>query len=354
MNKGILLFFITVTFLTQGISAQNEDCDTIRTFPWCEGFDYVSHPCWLFIDNDSNGHNWTIGDIYPYDGVNCLVGNISRDLEDNWAISPAIVTPDNGISLKLTWMVYAHPNYAETYEVLVGTGDSDDISSFDSIFGETLSGGYFEREITLPQYSGAVIHVAFRHRSQFQNFICIDNMCISTTGDEPYNPVTVSIDSPDSAFVDELVSFSALTENAERIEWRLEGAETTEATGRSVTTSWSTAGNYTVSVTASGRGSTATDSKTITILERPGTENIDSKETSVAIFPNPTNSTTTVIGRGIKEIVIISPEGREIKSITPAAPAERVDVDMSPLPDGAYLMRVITEEGSSTLTIIKK
>lgn len=170
----VILFLIVSSFAAY---AQN---DPTQTLPWCEDFDNGNAPGWQFIDNDGDGMNWSVSDYEPYNGAFSLFGpSYTNHTEDNWAISPAIEIPQNNQEITLTWKVYSHNSYSERYEVKISTRGSDNLNEYDSLFAETLSGGYYERKLNLSAYAGSTVHVAFRHRSTFQNYLCIDNVCIT-------------------------------------------------------------------------------------------------------------------------------------------------------------------------------
>lgn len=180
---------------------------------------------WQFLDIDGDGRNWTIANINPNNGLNCLYGGYSPTMEDNWAISPAVPLPVyDGITM-LEWQVFAHVNYIETYEILVTTGIENILVSYDSLFGESVTGGYHSRQIDLSAYAGQTIHIAFRHRSQNQNFICIDDVSIKHYEQQPPQPPIVEIAAPTTAKVGEEVILSARCENADQFLWDIEGAE---------------------------------------------------------------------------------------------------------------------------------
>ena len=180
--------FCVALLVSLHCATAQSDCDTVSQLPWNEGFETGDAGCWLFVDNDGDGRNWTVGELMQHTGTYSLLGTYSPRLEDNWAISRPIALPVEAYGINLTWEVYAHGNYQETYEVLVSTGIRDSLNEYDSLFGETVMGGYHSREVSLDDYRGQVVHIAFRHRSQNQNFISIDDIEVGTTNAPPHRP----------------------------------------------------------------------------------------------------------------------------------------------------------------------
>ena len=173
--RTIILLLSALMPLTKALAL--DESDTVRSFPWHEGFETNTAELWILVDNDGNGNNWSVNTANPHDGTRSLVDFYSNSLEDNWAISPALSIP-NDADLTLEWYVYAHPNYMESYEVLVTTGERETLGDYSVLFSEDATGGYLQRNISLNLYKGEIIHLAFRYRSENQNFICIDDVTI--------------------------------------------------------------------------------------------------------------------------------------------------------------------------------
>ena len=336
----VILFLIISSFAAY---AQN---DSIQTLPWCEDFDNGTAPGWQFIDNDGDGMNWSVSDYEPYNGAFSLFGpSYSNHTEDNWAISPAIEIPQNDQDIILTWKVYSHNNYSESYEVRIATVGNDDLDDYDSLFAETLSGGYYERQLNLSAYAGSTVHVAFRHRSTFQNYLCIDAVCITST-DHQLQPPSVEIEAPDSALVNSDVTLTALSYNADRYEWLIEGASVATATSQQVITSWTQKGRYDIKVTAFNEDGSTTASKTITIVEKLSIPQMSASD--ITIFPNPTSGLLAIKANGLENIDILNQTGAVV------AAGAKETLDLSSLPSGIYFIRITTQSGATVQKIIKK
>lgn len=314
---------------------------------WVEGFE--ADECgWLFIDNDGDGRNWTITDNNPHDGLRCLFGGYSPTTEDNWAISPAIAIPNDESMKALKWQVFGHANYIESYEVLVTTGDSGYLAAYDSLFSESVSGGYFERSIDISPYSGQTIRIAFRHRSQNQNFICIDDVSITHHEELPPQPPVVTIAAPTTATVGENVILSAQCDNADRFIWDIEGTEPSSPNSRTTTATWNREGRYRISVTAINDDGSSTADHIITILPKNGIADNLEPNPSPLLYPNPTMGVLSTQLPFVTKITITDAYGRTI------AQSHSSTIDISSLPGGIYTATISSQTAIHTEKIVKR
>ena len=314
---------------------------------WVEGFE--ADECgWLFIDNDGDGRNWTITDNNPHDGLRCLFGGYSPTTEDNWAISPAIAIPNDESMKTLKWQVFGHANYIESYEVLVTTGDSGYLAAYDSLFSESVSGGYFERSIDISPYSGQTIRIAFRHRSQNQNFICIDDVSITHHEELPPQPPVVTIAAPTTATVGENVILSAQCDNADRFIWDIEGTEPSSPNSRTTTATWNREGRYRISVTAINDDGSSTADHIITILPKNGIADNLEPNPSPLLYPNPTSNIVHIKSPTLVSVDIFSTNGKKV------AHSNLNDIAVDSFPNGVYTTIITTADGVFVDKFIKR
>lgn len=313
---------------------------------WYDGFEGECE--WLFIDNDGDGRNWTISENNPHDGLHCLFGGYSPTAEDNWAIGPAIAIPGDEGSCTLEWQVFGHANYIESYEVLVTTGASGYLAAYDSLFGESVTGGYFERSIDISAYAGQTIRIAFRHRSQNQNFICIDDVIIKHREEMPPQPPIVTIAAPTTAKEGETVTMSVQCENAEHFLWDIEGAEPSSPESRTTTATWHSQGRYRISVTATNDDGSSTADHIITILPSNGMEEHLDSAPSPLLYPNPTMGVLSTRLPSVTKITITDAYGRTI------AQSHSSTIDISSLPGGIYTATIFSQTAIHTEKIIKR
>lgn len=129
---------------------------------------------WITMDMDGDGLAWEAMTDTTYlslsgdDGL--CISSASWTLEtgslkpDNWLISPAIHVPPNATLRWYTTASFA-PDYYEHYDVYVSDDVGLDITTWDHVFGETLSSAnnYTQKSVYLNEYAGKDIHIAFRH-----------------------------------------------------------------------------------------------------------------------------------------------------------------------------------------------
>ena len=68
------------------------------------------------------------------------------------------------------------------------------------------------------------------------------------------------------------------------------------------------------------------------------------EDTSVSLYPNPTQGLLTVSGKGLRQVRLYNPFGQQVAAI-PSYNGINAMVDTSGLASGVYLVRVFTENG---------
>ncbi|MBO4306965.1 MAG: choice-of-anchor J domain-containing protein [Bacteroidales bacterium] len=240
------------------------DCGVITTLPWEEGFEAGDNTCWTFIDNDQNGNNWTISSNHTYNGNYCLYVSYNSTQDDDWAISQPITIPANMTSAQLSWYVAASSYFEETYEVRVST-TGNTVSDFtDSIFGETYGGSHVKRIVSLSNYAGQTIRIAFRHLSTDMFYLAIDDVRIG--GLEA--PENVTISGPVEVQVGETATYIASAIGEEiTYNWHFYNGTPSFATGDTVTVSWATPGQYSVELHAQNNVGVSHDTLTVNVYD---------------------------------------------------------------------------------------
>lgn len=245
-------------------------CNAINEFPFMEDFETVDNLlCWGTVDADGDGNNWTFDYLRgegagfgESDGFAASASYINDALTpDNWLISPAFTLPSEG-GLKLSWFVKAQDaNYAdENYSVYIST-TGNNVSDFTTAVYTGMPTGVWNRQIVdLTSYAGQTIYVAFRHYNCTDMFwLDIDNFRIGAP-EAPY----LTIDAPEEARMNEPVVFTATTD-VNAIEWTVDGTVQSE-TGTTLTYTFTTDGNHSVTALASNNAGTATESVDIEIV----------------------------------------------------------------------------------------
>lgn len=181
-----------IPFIVTNQVSTPKSIDTIAEFPYLLDFENGMDG-WNAIDQDGDGFNWSINNsLEAYSGSNSLMSESYNNdygafTPDNWFISPAISIPEEG-EYNLKWMVSAQdPNYAEEHYAVYISTEGNDIANFTSeAFSETIPAyteGYYAQSVSLADYAGQTIYVAFRHYDVTDMFAMkIDDICIKMAG----------------------------------------------------------------------------------------------------------------------------------------------------------------------------
>ena len=173
---------------TINVSGTAVDCSGPQALPFFEGFESDLAECWQNIDNDGDDYYWESSldfGIAGYEGDGCFMSasydnNFGALTPDNWLITPALAIPSAGA--KLTWYVAGQdPDWAsEFYEVKLAT--SPNISTFTSVFSETLqSGDWEQRTVNIDgNWAGQTVYIAFQHHNSTDMYMMkIDNLNVT-------------------------------------------------------------------------------------------------------------------------------------------------------------------------------
>ncbi len=170
-------------------------CDAVTSFPWNEDFENGIGGCWSTIDANGDGYSWmaTLNDNdlagFGNNGSNSAYSNsyingVGAVTPDNWLVTPAITLPATG-SYTLSWFAGSAPQYPEEhYAVYVATANTEAaFSATNALYEETLtSGDWTEHNVSLANYAGQTVYVAFRHYNCSDAYILgIDDVTIAAT-----------------------------------------------------------------------------------------------------------------------------------------------------------------------------
>lgn len=153
---------------------------------------------WTILDQDGDGYNWQrspVGGWNVHSGSGCAASasfdsNTNTPLTpENYLITPAIEVQNN--LFELTYYVAAQDNYysAEHYKVMVSTTGTNPDDFTNTLIDETIAakayGNYYERVISLSDFSGQSIYIAFVHYNcTNQFFLDLDDVSVSVTYDK--------------------------------------------------------------------------------------------------------------------------------------------------------------------------
>lgn len=162
------------------------DCGTVNNYPFNEDFEAGVLNCWDIMPNTS----WQINTSgpegsYTHSGINSLKS--TADNTDHWIISqPFNVTDQN---MELSWFEitdnysgYSYYNDTMHYQLLISQSvDRSDLQAY-SVVGtySTYATTYKKHAISLANYYGTEIYIAFRHNA--------------SSSASSYNPISLYLD----------------------------------------------------------------------------------------------------------------------------------------------------------------
>lgn len=175
MKKNLLVFVFALV-LTLGMNAQ-----TLFEHDFEDGFGDI-----ILVDNDGNtpaGNVSTYTEAWNLRDADFGQAAVSNSwysppaAADDWMILPELDIPEAGFSF-LFDVRAVDPNYADGYEVLVSTTDTE-LESFTSVFSTTgESTSWVKRSVSLDDYVGEKIHIAIRNNSFDKFLLIVDNLLV--------------------------------------------------------------------------------------------------------------------------------------------------------------------------------
>jgi hypothetical protein len=152
---------------------------------WSDNFDDNDISDWTLYDEDGDGENW-----YASGGLitsASWISGVGAVTPENWVVSPAIDLSAVTDATFLEFNTWAQDQgwTSEHYKVLVSTTDNQVASFTDNIYEETLPGqGVFTRAISLTDYLGETIYIAFVHYDCTDMFrLNLDDVSVYTNTD---------------------------------------------------------------------------------------------------------------------------------------------------------------------------
>ena len=138
---------------------------------WSDDLEDGSMADWTTYDEDGDGFNWSVASYASPVSTSCLTsaswdGTQGALTPENWAVTPAIDLSAVTDATFLDFNAWAQDQgwTSEHYKVMVSTTDNQVASFTDNVFEETLPGtGVFERTVSLSDYIGETIYLAFVH-----------------------------------------------------------------------------------------------------------------------------------------------------------------------------------------------
>lgn len=180
-------------------------CDALA-LPFTCGFEASDNMnCWKFIDADGDGYGWDIetwnGSDYHNNGTNAAasasyINSIGALNPDNWMITPQLIIPAEGATLKYYVGGVDANYYQEHYTIYVSTTGSN-TSDFTNnvVASNTVSNVNFtQKSYDLSNYAGQTIRIAFRHHNSADVYwMLIDDLEVVAGQHAGINDITAQV-----------------------------------------------------------------------------------------------------------------------------------------------------------------
>jgi len=166
------------------------ECDAISVFPYSEGFERGIPACWKTIDRDGDGHNWRVavasnGSPSTHSGNAVAISESYNNNDgvltsDNWLITQAINIPAEGEYIAEWYAANQDPDFPDTYSVYISTVNTVEslILTTPVISSHTPGTEYEKQSISLADYAGQTIYIAFRHNDTDKFYIKLDDFSV--------------------------------------------------------------------------------------------------------------------------------------------------------------------------------
>ena len=250
----------------------------VTSFPWTEDFESGSAPAgFTFVDSDNDGNGWEVYDFGTtangHNGSDYVItsasyiNNVGALTPDNWMMLPAFDIPA-GSDFELTWYEKGQDaDYAdEFYSVYINTTGNTvaNFTATTAVLTSTATGDWVKKSVSLANYAGQTIYIAFRHHNVTDMFyLDIDDMRIGAAG-----APEVSISGPAIALMNQPATFTA-TSNVNTLTWYVDGTQES-ATGLTLTYTFTTAGMHEVVAEATNAVGSASDTLNVNVVDCGG------------------------------------------------------------------------------------
>ena len=250
----------------------------VTSFPWTEDFESGSAPAgFTFVDSDNDGNGWEVYDFGTtangHNGSDYVItsasyiNNVGALTPDNWMILPAFDIPA-GSDFELSWYEKGQDaDYAdEFYSVYINTTGNTvaNFTATTAVLTSTTTGDWVKKSVSLANYAGQTIYIAFRHYNVTDMFyLDIDDMRIGTAG-----APDLSISGPAIVLMNQPATFTA-TSNVNTLTWYVDGTQES-ATGLTMTYTFTTDGLHEVVAEATNNAGSAYDTLEINVVDCGG------------------------------------------------------------------------------------
>lgn len=236
-------------------------CEAIDDFPYTQDFE-SGMQCWSMVSMDAaNDAEFGIyADETAYSGSNDFRFSSYATATDynQYLISPEITLPATG-SYMVKFM-YKGQRTTDAFRVLSST-TTKDVAAFTNVLGDYPEVATAWTEVALVLPAGTKF-VAINYYGDFQYRLYVDDIMITTV-----TAPTVTVTGPASTSAGSEVTFTAISSLADSYAWTVDGTAQSE-TGNTLTYTFTTAGEHTVSVVATNaQGSSQPATHTINVID---------------------------------------------------------------------------------------
>ena len=142
----------------------------ITEFPWSESFDGSVFPPEGWTRQSATSTTWLQSTALAYSGSKCAshaTGTMFTGAANSWLVTPQLTIPEAGDYLLGFWSNIASPAWYSTSEVYISNGSNDpasgDFQLVKLLSGDEIVNAWRKIEISLNDYSGEDIYIAFRY-----------------------------------------------------------------------------------------------------------------------------------------------------------------------------------------------
>ena len=264
-NDGAHTVIVTATnnsgSASDTMSVEVYTCEAIDDFPYTQDFE-SGMQCWSMVSMDAaNDAEFGIyADENAYAGSNDFrFSSFARGTDYNqYLISPEITLPATG-NYMLKFM-YKGQYSTDAFRVLSST-TTKDVAAFTNVLGDYPEVATEWTEVALMLPAGTKF-VAINYYGDYQYRLYVDDIMLTTV-----TAPTVTVTGPASTTTGSEVTFTATSTLADSYAWSVDGTAQNE-TGNTLTYTFTTAGEHTVSVVATNaQGSSQPATHTINVID---------------------------------------------------------------------------------------
>lgn len=248
----------SVGTVSEDITVEIYTCTVVTSFPYVMDFESGAR-CWDMVSMDpANDNNFGLQDQYVTSGVAGFKFSSYASASDynQYLISPELSLPAGSYMVTFPYMAQ---EAEDVFRIMASTTDKN-ISSFVEIadFSTITAGEWGTGAAILP---AGTKYVAIDYYGNYAYYLYIDDVTIKELTEAP----EVTLNGPTSALTDDDVTFVAVAPLATSFSWTVDGSAVS-GSSNTLTTSFATGGNHTVTVTATNAIGSNSANATINII----------------------------------------------------------------------------------------